>query len=426
MTVVDRVSEIGCGCCTAGGHPSLVGIDEALGLIREAAAPVDGTERVALADAKGRVLAAPVLSRAPLPPFDNAAMDGYAVATAGLSGEGPWRLPVAGRIPAGTAPTALAGAEMAARIFTGAPLPPGADAVVLQEEVRRSGDGILLRRRPTPGENIRRAGEDMVAGAAILPAGHTLGTREIAACAAAGHGSVEVRRRLRVALVATGNEITMAGEARGPARIWDVNTPMLVAALASPSVDLVTIARCGDTRDALRRVLAEAASGVDVLVTTGGVSVGDEDHVTPALRALGAEILFGGVAVKPGKPVSFGRIGSSLWLGLPGNPLSAFLTWTLFGAALLQASAGASHGHPARRHVITARGIRRTPGRCELRPAWRVGFDGHGREVVDFDPTVQSARVARLPGADGILLLPAETDWLPEGALVDFLPFETC
>jgi molybdopterin molybdotransferase len=426
MTVFDRITDAGCGCSPGNDQPSLISIDEALGLIQEAAAPVRGSERVALGEAKGRVLAAPVLSRAPLPPFDNGAMDGYAVATAGLAGEGPWRLHVDGRIPAGTAPAALAGDETAARILTGAPLPPGADAVVMQEEVRRTGDGILIRRRPIPGENIRRAGEDMAADALILPAGRTLGTREIAACASAGHGSVEVQRRLRVALVATGNEIAIAGEALADARIWDVNTPMLVAALASPSVDLISIVRCDDDRDVVRRVLATPVAGADLLVTTGGISVGDEDHVKPALRALGAEILFSGVAVKPGKPVSFGRIGSTLWLGLPGNPLSAFLTWTLFGAPLVQALAGASDGHPARRHVTTARAIRRKPGRCELRPARRVGFDGHGREVVDFEPTVNSARVAGLPTADGILFLPAEADWLPEGSLVDFLPFPTC
>jgi molybdopterin molybdotransferase len=226
--------------------------------------------------------------------------------------------------------------------------------------------------------------------------------------------------------VVTGNEIAIAGETLADARIWDVNTPMLVAALASTSVDLISVVRCGDNRDEVRRVLAEAVAGADLLVTTGGVSVGDADHVKPALRALDAEVLFSCVAVKPGKPVSFGRIGASLWLGLPGNPLSAFLTWTLFGAALVQALAAASDGHPARRHVTTARGIRRKPGRCELRPAWRVGFDGHGREVVDFEPTVHSARVAGLPTAEGILFLPAEADWLPEGSLVDFLPFQTC
>jgi len=250
----------------------------------------------------------------------------------------------------------------------------------MQEEVHRTGTGILLRRRPSPGENIRRAGEDMAAGAPILPAGRALGTREVVACASAGHGSAEFRRRLRIALVATGSEITTAGEALGDARIWDVNTPMLVAALASASVDLVSVVLCGDNRDRIRRVLAEAVEGADLLVTTGGVSTGDEDHVKPALRDLGAEFVFGGVAVKPCKPVSFGRIGSTFWLGLPGNPLSAFLIWTLFGAELVRALTGDRAGRSLRRHVVTAAGIRRISGRCELRPARLIGFDGHSRE----------------------------------------------
>jgi molybdopterin molybdotransferase len=266
----------------------------------------------------------------------------------------------------------------------------------------------------------------MAAGSPVLGPGQALGVREIAASAAAGHGSVEVRRRLRVALVATGTEIAAAGDRLADARIWDVNSPMLEAALATPAVDLVSAVRCGDSRDAIRRTLSVAAAGADLVVTTGGISVGDEDHVKPALRELGAEVLFGGVAVKPGKPASFGRLGPALWLGLPGNPLSAFLIWTLFGTALLRALAGVTRGHPGRRHVVTATAIRRKPGRCELRPAWRIGFDGLGREVVDVAPAVHSARIAGLPAADGILLLPAEVDRLPEGALADFIPFESC
>jgi molybdopterin molybdotransferase len=426
MTVFERMPEAGCGCCTSGEEPSLLSIDAALAMIGRAAAPVQGTESLTLRDSAGRVLAAPIAASAALPPFDNAAMDGYAVATGALSGEGPWRLEVSARIAAGAEPVALPGAASAIRILTGAPIPEGADAVVMQEETHRTGGTILLSRRPVPGENIRRAGEDMAAGSQVLAAGQVMGVREIAAAAAAGHSSVEVRRRLRVALVATGSEIVAPGEALGPAGIWDVNTPMLVAALTSPAVDLVSVTRCADDRDALRRHLAEAAACADLVVTTGGVSVGDEDHVKPALRDLGAELLISGVAVKPGKPVSLGRLGPAFWLGLPGNPVSAFLTFTLFGTALVRALSGMTSRHPARRHVTTARSIRRKPGRCELRPAWRIGFDGHGREVVDFEPAVHSARIARLTAADGVLLLPAETDRLPEGALVDFIPFQTC
>lgn len=423
MSVIDRIAGAGCGCGTSEGHPSLLGLDEALAIIERNAGPVEGTERLTLREARGRVLAAPILTRAALPPFDNAAMDGYALSTAGLPGVGPWRLEVAGRSAAGAAPVVLPEGASAVRILTGAPVPAGADAVVMQEEVQRTGPRILLRRRPLPGENIRRAGEDMPAGAAVLAAGRTLGVREIAACAAAGHGTVEVRRRLRVALIATGSEIAAAGEALSGAAIWDVNTAMLEAALGTAAIDLVSVRRCGDDRDAVRRILSEAFAGADLVVTTGGISVGDEDHVRPALADLGAGILFSGVAVKPGKPISFGRLGATFWLGLPGNPQSAFLTWALFGTALLRALMGDTSAAPGRRHVVLARGIRRKTGRCELRPARLVGYDGHGREVAESESAIHSARVARLPGTDGFLLLPAEVDCLPDGALVDFLPF---
>jgi molybdopterin molybdotransferase len=165
------------------------------------------------------------------------------------------------------------------------------------------------------------------------------------------------------------------------------------------------------------------AAQADLVITTGGISVGGEDHVKPALSDLGAETLFSGVAIKPGKPVSFGRIGPALWLGLPGNPLSAFVTWHLFGTALLRRLTGQTTPPGSRRHVVTDEKIRRKPGRCELRPATLAGFDGQGREVVRFANATYSGRVGSLPAADGLIFLPAETDSLPAGALVEFQPF---
>ncbi|MCB1465707.1 MAG: molybdopterin molybdenumtransferase MoeA, partial [Rhizobiaceae bacterium] len=172
-----------------------------------------------------------------------------------------------------------------------------------------------------------------------------------------------------------------------------------------------------------RRCLADMAETVDLIVTTGGISVGEEDHVKPVLEALGAEIHFSGVAIKPGKPVSFGRLGKAVWLGLPGNPQAAFVTWYVFGLPLLDVLSGRLRGTRNRRHVEAGKQIFRKPGRCEIRPARIVGFDGQGREVVDFDDTVSSAHVARLPDTDGLLFIPAEAEHLPEGALIEFQPF---
>lgn len=423
MTRFERIDRPGCGCGAGDVHDALVTIDAALARIAAETAAVSGTEAVPLSQARGRILADPVHARAMTPPFDAAAMDGYAVSANALSGPGPWTLDIAGRLPAGLPVRTGLGPGTAMRIFTGAPLPDGADAVVMQEHAIREGDRVTVSRRPEPGENIRRAGDDMVRGARVLDAGCRLGPRDIAACAAAGQGEVRVRRALRVALLVTGDEAAGTGHALEEAQVWDVNTPMLAAALTAPAIDLVAVRHCADDRAAIARALAEAAAGADLVVTTGGISVGDEDHVIPALRAMGARFVFSGVAMKPGKPVSAGRIGTAFWLGLPGNPLSAWVTWTIFGTALVDALCGARDGSGGTRHVVTGRSIRRKTGRCEVRPARLAGFDATGREIVDFEPSVQSNRVALLPQADGVILLSAEADWLPEGALVEFRPF---
>lgn len=402
---------------------SLLSIDEALACIAARSHAVTDSEEIALFDAIGRILAAPVRSDFIAPPFDNAAMDGYAVDTSALTGHGPWMLSVSDRVIAGQAPVAPVTRMTAARIFTGAPIPSGANAVVMQEDTVRIGEDVRLFRRPEAGLNIRRAGSDMAAGEAILNSGQHLDPRAIAACAAAGVDRVSAYRRIRVALLVTGDEIRQAGGSRQVTQIWDVNTPMLAATLAKPGIDLIAVERGADCCNGLRRQLADLSSGADLVITTGGISVGEEDHVKPALGDLDAEVFFSGVAIKPGKPVSFGRVGRALWLGLPGNPLSAFVTWQLFGTALVRKLSGQSDGNSTRRHVITAHDLRRKPGRCELRPATLAGFDALGREIITFENATHSARVSRLPFADGLMFLSAETEHLPQGALVEFQPF---
>jgi molybdopterin molybdotransferase len=422
MTIHQAIGSRGCGCDRQDILKSLISIDEALDRIAAHAAPVGRTEAVALDGALGRILAQPVRSRSMAPAFDNAAMDGYAIATSALTGPGPWVLPVVARVPAGQAVTTPVAGAVAARIFTGAPIPSGADAVVMQEDVLRDGDAIHLSRRPEPGLNIRRAGGDMAKGATVLDKGRRLGPREIAACAAAGAGILRVRRRLRVALLVTGDEVRRAGGAREAAQIWDVNTPMLTASLAAADVDIIASDHGADNLAGLVRQLGDMAAQADLVITTGGISVGEEDHVKPAVMALGGETLFSGVAIKPGKPVSVGRIGKAHWLGLPGNPVSAFVIWQVFGLALIRALSGEGP-IPTRRHVVTASPIRRKPGRCELRPVTLAGFDAQGREIVRFEDATHSARVGLLSRADGLMFLPADAQSLPAGALVEFQPF---
>ncbi len=421
MTIIQTIAETGCGCDDVATE--LISIDEALSRIARETSTVTGTECIATGSARGRVLAHSVRADGHVPPFDNAAMDGYAIRTNDLCGTGPWTLPIKGRIAAGQTDCPMLENGSAIQIFTGAPMPHGADAVVMQEHVLRVGDAIRVDHTPTALAHVRRAGDDMTKGRMIVPEGRRLGARDIAACAAAGADSVRVCRPPRIALVVTGDEVTCPGGVLGRAGIRDVNTPMLTAAISGAGEAQCSTHTCADSRDALRGQLADLAQNADLVITTGGISVGEEDHVKPALADLGARIAFSGVAMKPGKPVSFGRLGSALWLGLPGNPLSAYLTWTLFGPAILAALTNRCDWQPRRRIVLTGRAMRRKPGRCELRLVWIAGIDGLGRNVVQFEDATHSGRVSGLPEADGFILLPSDADTLPEGALVEFQPF---
>ena len=385
MTILQPNARPGCGCDGRDTIKTLISVDEALAMIAGHTTAVEDTEEIELGHALGRVLARPVTSCCMSPPFDNAAMDGYAVASAALPGDGPWTLEVMARVPAGQSAARPLSGLQAARIFTGAPTPAGSDAVVMQEVVQRTDGTIRIDGSPQAGLNIRRAGSEMAAGFTVLDQGRRLSSREIAACAAAGAGSVHVRRRLRVALLVTGDEVRNAGAPRTGAQIWDVNTPMLTAALIRPDIDLVAVEHGIDSPDGLFLQIAEMANVADLVITTGGISGGEEDHVKSALLAMGGDIIFSGVAIKPGKPISFGRVRGAAWLGLPGNPLSAFVTWQLFGMALVHRLTGDAGQGPKRRHVVTAQAISRKAGRCELRPAICSGFDGQGRDVVTFE-----------------------------------------
>lgn len=423
MTIIEPISEPGCGCEAGPDNRSLVTIDEAFSRITKLVGPVPDTEEMPTGLSRGRVLARTVRAENAVPPFDNTAMDGYAVRTTDLRGPGPWLLPVQGRVAAGQAYLPPLEPDTAIQVFTGARLPNGADAVVMQEHVMRIGDSLRIDRPVQRHTHVRFAGEDMKAGQTIVREGRFLTARDIAASAAAGAERLCVRRPIRVALLVTGNEVTPPGAALGPSAIRDVNTPMLHAAIEAAGGVLSEIDAEADNRSGLRTQLSEMSRSVDLVVTTGGISVGEEDHVKPALGDLGAQIAFSGVAMKPGKPVSFGRIGRAHWLGLPGNPLSAFVTWTLFGSAILAALSGRTGWQPRRRMVVTGDPVRRKPGRCELRLARIEGMDGQGRKIVHFESAIHSGRVSTLALADGLIFLPAETETLPAGALVDFHPF---
>jgi len=423
MTVLQRLEAAGCGCDALDLGQGLIPVNAAQTVIADWTMIRASSELIDLGQAAGRTLAAPVTARAMTPPFDNSAMDGYALCSTDLMGEAPWTLTVSQCVPAGRVAKGPLKAGQAVQIFTGAPVPDGADAVVMQERVQRCGDQITLTKQPKPRDHIRYAGEDMQPGQVMLDAGRRLDMAGIAAAAAAGHGQVQVRPRPRIAILTTGDEIRRPGAALTGAAIWDVNSSMLAAAIRAAGAELIEVVQGGDSLAAIGDTLSELSQRVDVIVTTAGISVGAADYVKPAIAKIGGEIGFSGVAMKPGKPVSFGRIANAYWLGLPGNPVSALVTWALFGPHILAGLTGGETCGPKRRHVVAAVDLKHKAGRCELRLATLAGFDGLGRELVQCPPDTQSARVSRLVDADGLVFIPADTETIPTGGMVEFLPF---
>ena len=297
-----------------------------------AATPLSTVEQVPTAEALGRVLAVDQISSLDVPPLDNSSMDGYALRCADVPAVGA-RLVVAQRIPAGSVGHTLAPGT-AARIFTGAPIPHGADAVVMQELCSLDGDGVLIDHLPRPGEWIRRAGEDIARGAVVLTAGQRLGPQMLGLAASVGCATLPVFRRLRVALFSTGDELVMPGEPLPPGAIYNSNRYVLRGLLEALGCQVCDLGIVPDSLEATRAALRAAAGSNDLIITSGGVSVGEEDHVKPAVQAEGQLDLWL-VAMKPGKPVAFGRVSDPAggngadFIGLPGNPVSSFVTFLM-------------------------------------------------------------------------------------------------
>ncbi|MFL6658648.1 MAG: gephyrin-like molybdotransferase Glp [Massilia sp.] len=318
------------------GAKPMMAVQDALDVMLAAARPLQTTELIATLKANGRVLAQAQSSTINVPSADNTQMDGYAVRAADCA-SGSATLRVSQRIAAGQSGHFLEPGT-AARIFTGALIPDGADAVVMQELCEATGtDSVTIKHVPVPGEWLRRAGEDIVAGAVILDAGTRLRSQELGLAASVGLASLPVYRKLRVAVFFTGDELVMPGEAPGgqlpPGAIYNSNRFLLRALLENLGCELTDFGIVPDTLEATRNTLSEAAREHDLIITSGGVSVGEEDHVKPAVEALGRLNMWQ-VAVKPGKPLAFGEVdradGSAFFLGLPGNPVASFNTFLLF------------------------------------------------------------------------------------------------
>jgi molybdopterin molybdotransferase len=375
-----------------------------------------GLERVPLALAGGRVLAEALVAREPLPRFDHSAMDGYAVAAADLSGDGPWTLRVVGESAAGAeTPTFARGT--ACRIFTGAPLPDGTDAVIMQEHAPRQGDAIRVEKRPAPGAHVRRAGEDLPQGDVALPVGTRLGPAQLALAAMLDRAEVVVSRRPIVTIVCTGDELRGAGEGGIASSIPESNSAPIAALArqAGAEVRVAPIAR--DEPAATLQAITDALRTTDLLVTIGGVSVGDHDIVRPALERAGVDLAFWKVAIKPGKPIAFGRGPTAAVLGLPGNPASAMVTFAVFGMPLLRAMQRDAHPLPLAGRAKIVGAYKRSPDRLELA---RVALGAEGGNLGARPLANQSSGAATsLASSDGIALIHPDDTPLPNGAHID-------
>ena len=318
-------------------------VEEALAQIMARAEPLAATETVATLSAVGRVLATPVVSAIAVPPMDNSQMDGYALSSADVIAV-PAVLRISQRITAGRVGEPLERGT-AARIFTGAPIPPGADAVVMQENCTVSGDRVTINEKPDAGAFIRRAGVDVKAGQTVLTAGTRLRPQDLGLAASVGVGEIQVYRRLKVAVFFTGDELMMPGEPLPPGRIYNSNRFVLRGLLEQLGCEVLDLGIVPDDFERTREAFASAAVGADLIITSGGVSVGEEDHVKPAVEAEGALALWQ-IAMKPGKPLAFGDVRGVPFVGLPGNPVSSFVTFLLFARPFILRRQGVAQVTP--------------------------------------------------------------------------------
>jgi molybdopterin molybdotransferase len=404
----------------------LMPVDDMERLIEQRVAPVTEVELVPIAILRGRVVAKDVRAPIDLPPFDNSAVDGYAVRHADLSKDGDTELKVAARITAGHRASAPLGKGQAIRLFTGAPMPSGADTVFMQEDVRAEGEHVVVPSGLRLGANRRLAGEDMRADASAFAAGRKLGVQHVALAAALGLTELEVFRRIRVAIFSTGDEVVEPGAARGAASIFDANRALLRELLDRLGCVVSDLGILRDDAAVLTQALRKAASSNDVVITSGGVSTGEADYVRAAVESAGS-LVFWRVAIKPGRPVAMGVIrgdqrSSAAFVGLPGNPVAAFVTFVRVVRPLILRLAGALPQPLTPLPVVAAFDYKKKKGRREyVRVSLRRRADG------DYDaikhPQDGAGVITSLTETDGLIELPDDLTQILPGARVGFLSY---
>ncbi len=414
--------------CFAFAGP-LLPIAEAERMIAERVSPVAEVERVPLSTARGRVIAGDIVAPLSLPPFDNSAVDGYAVRHADLDPGKETQLAVSERIFAGHAATHALRAGEAVRIFTGAPMPAGADTVFMQEDCRVDGKDVILPAGLALGANRRLAGEDLRAGSVMLPAGRRLTEQHVALAAAVGLTALPVRRRVRVAVFSTGDEIVEPGRSRPEAALFDANRYLLAGLIERLGAAATDLGILPDDPDKLSRAIAEAAAHHDLVLTSGGVSTGEADHVRAAVERIG-KLVFWRVGIKPGRPVSMGvipvtnlgRDGGAAFVGLPGNPVAVFVTFAKVVRPLLLRLAGATPDPLLPLPVRATFTYRKRKGRREyVRVKLARAADG-GIDAIKHAQDGAGV-LTSLTETDGLIELPEDATSVEPGATVGFLSY---
>jgi len=400
--------------------PNSLSVEQALQRIEQGLQSIRAKEQVTIRSALGRILAEDVLSKINVPPHENSAMDGYAVRGADL--EGKVQLSIVGTSFAGQPYMETVEAGQCARIFTGAVIPNGTDTVIMQEHVERDGDIITIGTGHKTGQNVRPVGEDMSIGEAVLKAGKRLSPADIGLLASLGIPEVKIFRRLRVAFFSTGDELCAVGEVPQPGQIYDSNRYTLYGMLTRLGVEIIDMGVVHDKPEDVENAFLSAAKGNDAIITSGGVSVGDADYVTDTLRRLG-EVNFWKVAMKPGKPLTFGKIQEAVFFGLPGNPVSAMVTFYQFVQPALQRMMGQKQGVRTRVTVPCVSSLKKRAGRMEFQRGI-LETDEQGRLVVRSTGKQGSGILSSMSQANCFIILPVECGKVAAGSEVLVEPFE--
>ena len=406
-------------CFAFGG--ALLAVDEIERIIRERVTPVAEAETVSLGAAFGRVLAQDVVAPISLPPFDNSAVDGFAVRHADLKGSGDTRLKVVERLTAGVSAAHPLARGEAVRIFTGAPMPEGADTVFMQEDCRLDGDDVILPPGLKLGANRRLAGEDVKAGSVILPGGRRLKAPQIALVAAVGVTQLTVRRRLRVALYSTGDEIAEPGSPLPKAATYDANRFLLAALLSQLGAQVTDKGILPDDRVRVADALREAARDHDLVLTSGGVSTGEADYVRETMERVGT-LVFWRIGIKPGRPVAMGVLDGAALIGLPGNPVAAFVTFVRVVRPLLLQLAGAAPEPLIALPVRAAFAYRKKAGRREYVRV-KLARSVDGALEASKHPQDGAGVITSLTETDGLVELSEDVTTVEPGSTVGFLPY---